>query len=464
MNTKTEENKLGTMPIGRLLFQMSVPLVLSLVIQVLYGLVDSLYVARISNEALTAVSLCMPVQYLITGIGAGIGVGTNAVLSKQLGAGRKENTCDIVKNGLLMAWCASLLFIVIALSVVTPFFHFQTDIPQILDMCTAYSRVLCLFAFASLHQVFFERLLSATGKTGLTMISMAAGSVINIILDPVMIFGWFGVPALGIEGAAYATVIAQMIAGLIGFGLNISKNKEVTFRFPDKKPDMEIIRQILNIGIPVAITNCMISVLAFGINNIVLPLSVVAPAVYVACIRLQSFAAMPANGMSDANVSIIAFNLGAGKNKRILDTLRLSIFANLAIGITAAVAFFIFTEPLLLLFNASDEMLRIGIPALRTIGSSIPLIGISNILRGCLQALGRGKDSFGLSVVQAVFLLGGAWLFSLTGNLDMVWLSFPLMEVVRAGLAVALVRKSFCCCGISFCTAEKESCEYIDSV
>lgn len=449
MNTETTENKLGTLPISQLLVKMSVPLVLSLLIQVLYGLIDSLYVAQISNEALTAISLCTPIQYLITGIGAGIGVGTNAVLSKQLGTGGRENISKIIGNGLLMVWIASLLFVVIAMTVIVPFFNFQTDVPYILDMCISYSRILCLVALASLHQVFFEGLLSATGKTNLTMISMITGAVVNIILDPVMIFGWFGLPALGIAGAAYATVIAQMTASLVGLSLNILKNKELYFQFSKLSPKREIIMQILNIGIPVAITNCMISVLAFGINNIVLPLSVIAPAVYIACIRLQSFAVMPANGMSDANVSIIAFNLGAGKHERILSTLKLSIFANLIISIIVVFVFLVFTKPLLLLFNASDEMLLIGIPALRIIGLSIPLIGISNILRGCLQALGRGKESFCLSIAQAVFLLGGAWLFSLTGNIALVWLSFPLMEIIRAGLAALFVKKSFHSCSIS---------------
>lgn len=443
MNTETAENKLGTLPIRQLLLKMSVPLVLSLLIQVLYGLVDSLYVAQISNEALTAISLCISVQYLITGIGAGIGVGTNAILSKQLGAGGKENISRAIGNGLLMVWIASVLFMVIGMTAIAPFFELQTDIVHILDMCGSYSQILCLAAFASLHQVFFERLLSATGKTNLTMISMITGAVTNILLDPVMIFGWLGMPALGIAGAAYATVIAQIIAAFTGLILNVFKNRELHFQFSEIAPQKEIIGQILNIGIPVAITNCMISVLAFGINNIVLPLSVVAPAVYIACIRLQSFAIMPANGMSDANISIIAYNLGAGKHKRILDTLRLSIRANLMIGMMITLIFLIFAEPLLLLFNASDEMLQIGIPALRIIGLSIPLLGISNILRGCLQALGRGKESFSLSAAQAVFLLGGAWLLSMTGNITLVWLSFPLMEIVRAGLAALFVKKSF---------------------
>lgn len=443
MNVETTENKLGVLPIGQLLLKMSVPLVLSLLIQVLYGLVDSLYVAQISNEALTAISLCTPVQYLITGIGAGIGVGTNAILSKQLGAGSKEQISGIIGNGLLMVWISSALFVAVGLAAIVPFFSFQTDIPYILDMCISYSQILCVVAFASLHQVFFERLLSATGKTNLTMVSMVAGAVINIVLDPIMIFGWLGMPALGIAGAAYATVIAQMIASLIGLSLNIFKNRELHFQFSKLHPDKKLIGQILSIGIPVAITNCMISVLAFGINNIVLPLSLVAPAVYIACIRLQSFAIMPANGMSDANVSIIAFNLGAGKHERIISALRLSIIANLVIGVIVTLAFWTFTKPLLLLFNASDEMLLIGTPALKIIGLSIPLIGISNILRGCLQALGCGRESFSLSIAQAVFLLGGAWLLSLTGNITLVWLSFPIMEVIRVAFAILFVKKGF---------------------
>lgn len=448
MNIETTQNVLGSMPVRKLLLKTSIPLILSLLIQVLYGLVDSLYVAQISNEALTAISLCTPIQYLITGIGAGIGVGTNAILSKHLGADSKNTIGNIIGNGLLMVWIASVSLVVIGFTCISPFFSCQTDIPQILDMCNSYSQILCVVALASFHQVFFERLLSSTGKTNLTMISMIVGTVVNIILDPIMIFGWFGVPSLGISGAAYATVIAQAVACFTGICLNVCKNKELSFRMSEVMFELEIVKQILNVGIPVTITNCMISVLTFGINNILLPLSVIAPAVYIACIRLQSFAIMPANGISDANVSIIAFNYGAGQSKRIIETIKVGIYADIIISLLVMVIFLIIPERLLLLFNASEKMLSIGIPALRIIGLGIPFLGISNILRGCLQALGRGKESFLLSVAQAIFLLGGAWLFSQTKNITLVWISFPLMEFIRAMLAVLFVKHSFKICNI----------------
>lgn len=442
MTMKISENRLGSMPIKELLLKTSLPLILSLLIQVLYGLVDSLYVAHISNEALTAISLCTPVQYLITGIGAGIGVGTNALLSRQLGADSKSMISKVIGNGLLLVWLASVVMLVVGSICILPFFRCQTDIPNIVSMCNSYSRILCVAALASFHQVFFERLLSSTGKTNLTMLSMMIGTIVNIILDPIMIFGWLGVPAMGMAGAAYATVIAQVIACFVGLYLNVSRNKKLKFEVSELKFDIKLIKEILNIGIPVTITNCMISILTFGMNNILLPLSVVAPAVYIACIRLQSFAIMPANGISDANVSIIAYNLGAGNNKRIKETLKVGISADIIVSIIVTVIFLAIPKQLLQLFNASEEMIRIGIPALRIIGLGIPFLGISNILRGCLQALGRGKESFLLSIAQAVLLIGGAWIFAQTGKITFVWISFPLMELLRAILASVFVQHS----------------------
>lgn len=437
-------NELGTMNISVLLAKMAIPLVLSLLVQVLYGIVDSMYVSRLGDLALTAVSLSSPIQHLVTGIGAGIGVGMNSLLSRKLGEHDDRAVSRIAGNGLLVVWSAGLLFALAGVFLIKPFFEFQTSDAAILEMSASYGSVICILAVASLQQVFFERMLSATGKTSLTMASMLTGAVINMILDPIFIFGYCGIPALGIAGAAYATVLAQGIAALMGLVLNLAKNREVKFTRGGLLPQQEVIAEILNIGIPVALSQSMISVLAFGINNILLSLSALAPAVYVVYIRLQSFVLMPANGLSDANVSIIAYNYGAKQRERVTETLKKSMIANLVIGIFSAAAFFLLPERLLSIFNASPEMMRIGVPAIRIICVSIPLTGSTNILRGFLQAMGRGRESLLLAIAQAVLLLGGAWLWSLTGRVNLVWLAFPIMEVFRLLLAGRFVRKTYC--------------------
>lgn len=291
------ENEMGTLPIGKLLRKMSLPLIISMLVQVLYGLVDSMYVARLGDSALTAISLCMPVQYLAVGIGIGLGVGVNSVLSKKLGEGDKQGVNRAAGNGMLLIWLVSIAFVFIGLFAMEPFYRMQTDIEEVLEMSISYSEIISVLAFAALHQVMMERLLSATGKANLTMVSMLTGAVVNIVLDPVMIFGWFGLPAMGIAGAAYATVIAQAVAAVAGFWMNLHFNKEVRFEKKGFLPDGSMMAEIIKVGVPVALSQCLISVLAFGMNNILLSLSAVAPGIYVIYIRLQSFVIMPAGGM-----------------------------------------------------------------------------------------------------------------------------------------------------------------------
>lgn len=314
-----EKNEMGTLPIGKLLRKMSIPLIISMFVQVLYGLVDSMYVARLGDTALTAISLSMPVQYLVVGVGVGIGVGVNSVLSKKLGEQDEKGVRSASGNGLLLVWILSILFIILGIFAMEPFYRMQTDIQEVIDMSISYSRILCVVSFAALHQILFERLLSATGKANLTMISMFVGAVVNIILDPIMIFGWFGMPAMGISGAAYATVIAQMVAAAIGLILNLKKNHDVRF--------------------------CR-------------------------------------NGLRP-NAGIIV------------------------------------------------EIIKIGVPALRIVAASLVLTTTTQILNGFLQSMGKGTDSFIIAISQAVFLLASAWFLSLTESEVLVWLAFPIMEILR---------------------------------
>lgn len=438
-----QENEMGTLPVGKLLRKMSLPLIISMFVQVLYGLVDSMYVARLGDSALTAISLCMPVQYLVAGMGVGLGVGVNSVLSKKLGEGNGQGVNRAAGNGLLLVWILSVIFMAAGLSVMEPFYRMQTDIAEVLDMSISYSRIISVLAFAALHQIMMERILSATGKANLTMVSMLTGAVINIVLDPVLIFGWFGLPAMGIAGAAYATVAAQAVAAVVGFWMNLHFNREVRFEKKGFLPEGGMIAEIVKVGVPVALSQCLISVLAFGMNNILLSLSAVAPGIYVIYIRLQSFIIMPAGGMSTAGISIIAYNLGAGNRERIMETLKKSIRVNLVIALCGTVIFLAVPGLLLAMFDASDAVLEIGIPALRIIAASLLLTTTTQILTGFLQALGRGTDSFIIAISQAVFLLLFAWLLSLSGSAVLVWLAFPAMEVLRFLIGVFMVRKSY---------------------
>ena len=437
-----ETNEMGTLPIGKLLRKMSIPLIISMFVQVLYGLVDSMYVARLGDTALTAISLSMPVQYLVVGVGIGIGVGVNSVLSKKLGEKNEKGVVSASGNGLLMVWVAAILFIVLGMFAMEPFYRMQTDISEVVDMSVSYSRILCLVSFAALHQILFERLLSSTGKANLTMISMFVGAVVNIVLDPIMIFGWFGMPALGIIGAAYATVIAQAIAAVTGLFLNLKKNHEVKFSRNGLRPDGKIMSEIIKIGVPVALSQCLISVISFGMNNILLRLSAIAPAIYVIYIRLQSFIIMPSGGMSTAGISIIAYNYGAKSGKRVDETLKISLKANLIVAIIGTIVFLTIPQALLAMFNASEAIYEIGVPALRIVAASLVLTTTTQILNGFLQSMGKGTDSFIIAISQAVFLLASAWLLSLTGSAVLVWIAFPIMEVIRFILAVIFTVKT----------------------
>lgn len=438
-----EANIMGSLPIGRLLRKMSMPLIISMLVQVLYGLVDSLYVAQLGDNALTAISLCMPVQYLVLGVGTGIGVGVNSVLSKKLGEHDQAGINLTAGNGFLLLWVVMVLFAALGLTAMEPFYQAQTDIPEILDMCIAYSVILCVCSFAALHQIIMERLLSAIGRADLTMIPMLTGAIVNIVLDPIMIFGWLGCPAMGIAGAGIATVTAQAVATLMGLFLNIRFNRNVHVSKAAFAVNWPIIGEIVKIGIPVALSQCLIAVMAFGMNNILLKLSALAPGIYVIFIRLQSFVVMPSGGMSSAGISIIAYNYGAKEKQRIMDTLRVSLQVNLVIAVAGMLVFLLFPQQLLAMFNASAAMAEIGIPALRMIAGAMVLTTTTQILSGFLQALGQGTASFAVAVSQAAFLLASAWLLSLTGNAVLVWLAFPIMEIMRFIIAVAMVGRTY---------------------
>ena len=438
MELKTE-NAMGEAPVGKLIWKLSFPLILSLLVQGLYGLVDSMFVSRLGENALTAISLCMSVQYLVVGAGAGISVGTNAILSRVLGEKDQERASRAAGNGRLVLWLTALLLMLFGIWVIPPFLRIQTDISEVLEMSISYGQIICILGFASMHQTYMERLLSATGKTKLTMVSMISGAMINCILDPIMIFGWFGLPAMGIAGAAYATVIAQMIAAGIAWTLNLKWNRDIHWNRAAFRPKTDVISEIIKIGIPVALSQCLISILAFGMNAVLLPLSSVAPAVYVVYIRLQTFATMPANGISNAIISLVAYNYGARKKERILKIMKTGILWTILFTLISVVIFQIFPGMLLGMFDASSAMLSIGIPAFHIISVGMPIMCFVTMLVSFLQAMGKGTPGFLLAIAQAILLPGVAWLLGLSGNITLVWASFPIVEGMRVLIIIPFV-------------------------
>lgn len=433
----TKENKMGVMPVNKLLVSMSLPMMISMLVQALYNIVDSIFVSRINENALTAVSLAFPLQTLMIALGAGTGVGINALLSKSLGEKDYEKANKSAANGVFLAAVNYVIFLLVGIFVTGPFYLSQTKDAQILEYGKQYLTIVCCCSFGIYTQFVFERLLQSTGKTFYTMITQGVGAIINIILDPVFIFGYFGIPRMGVAGAAIATVIGQIIAGIIAFIINEKKNTEIRVQFRGFRPDLTIIKQIYRVGIPSIIMQAIGSVMTYGMNKILLGFTNTAAAVFGAYFKLQSFIFMPVFGLNNGMVPIVAYNYGAGKKDRLIKTVKLSILYAVALMFIGFAVFQIFPAQLLLWFDASDTMLSIGIPALRIISCSFLLAGFCIICGTMFQALGNGVYSMIVSIArQLVVLLPVAYLLSLTGNVTYVWLAFPIAELVSLGVSV----------------------------
>lgn len=427
---KNKENIMGKLPVNKLLVKMAMPLIFSLLVQALYSIVDSIYVSKLGESALTAISLSMTPQYLIMAVGTGIGVGVNALLSSRLGKKDMDGVNRSVGNGIVLDWLCGILFVLVGLFLIPPFFQIMTDVISIQEMAVDYGSVICLFAICSFQQILMERVLIATGRAQGAMVSMIVGSVINIILDPILIWGYFGFPEMGIAGAAYATVISQGVAAIVSFVLNLYWNKDVSFKTSMLHLEKNTVKKIVETSIPVALSLSIIAVLAFGVNGALLRVSTVAPAIYVIYIRLQSFVLMPADGMRDAGIAIIAYNYSRKSKTRIIETVKKSMIAHLFCAIIGIVLFWGVPHILLQIFDASSDMIKVGVPALRIISIAFPLTGGTHIIAGYLQALGHSDKTFIVSIIQAITLIGGAWLLSFTGSVNLVWLAFPIVEII----------------------------------
>ena len=430
-----QENKMGVMPVGKLLVNMALPMIISMLVQALYNVVDSIYVSQISESAVTALSLAFPVQNMQIGFAVGIGVGVNSLLSKSLGEKNQEAANRTAGNGMFLMFLVTAAFMLFGMFGVRPYFEMQSSVVETVEGGIAYTRICCLFVMGSFMQILSERLLQATGRTMLTMVTQAAGAIINILLDPVFIFGWFGLPAMGIAGAAVATVIGQWAGAFLGLYFNEKHNPDVQFGRRYAKPDGKIIKGILTVGVPSIIMNGVGSVMNFGMNQILQGFTETATSVFGIYFKLQSFFFMPLFGINGATISIIAFNYGARKPERIMKTLKLAVSAALVLMVSGFLVFQFVPDLLLGMFNPSDTFLEIGRSALRIISWSFPVAAVCISLGASFQALGNGMYSTITSLArQMLVLLPVAYLMSLTGDISKVWLAYPIAEVVSGSL------------------------------
>ena len=438
-----KENKMGTMPVGKLLASMSVPMMISMLVQAFYNVVDSVFVSQISENALTAVSLAFPLQNLMIACGAGTAVGINAMLSKALGAKRQKEADRAANVGIFLSLCCGVLFALIGIFLSKPFFMIQTDNTEIINYGTDYSSICLAFSFGIFCQFCFERLLQSTGRTIHATITQLIGAVINIILDPILIFGYCGFPALGVKGAAVATVTGQIIAAIVAVIMNIKFNPDVHIKLREIRPHKQTVIGIYKVGFPSIVMQSIGSVMTFGLNNILMGFGETAAAVFGAYFKLQSFVFMPIFGLNNGMVPIIAYNYGAKNADRVKKTIRLTIVSAVCIMLTGLAVFELFPDVLLKFFNASEAMLEIGVPALRIIALHFALAGFCIISGSVCQAIGNPFFSLITSVCrQLLVILPVAWALSKTGNLNMVWLAFPIAELFAVTLNIIFLKKT----------------------
>ena len=440
-----KENKMGTMPVKQLIISMSLPMMISMLMQALYSVVDSIFVSHLSEQALAAVTYAFPLQNMMIALGSGTGVGINALLSRSLGERRFDRSDAAANTGLLLTFCNALLFMVIGLFGSRAFIATQTSLPEIQEMGATYLSIVCGFSFGLFFQMTFERLLQSTGLTVYSMASQLSGAIINTILDPIMIFGLLGCPRFGVAGAAYATVIGQCCAALIGLALNLKKNTEIHYSFRGiLSPKAETIGRIYYVGVPSILMMSIGSVMTYGMNQILSIFSDTAVAVFGVYFKLQSFFFMPVFGLNNGVIPVLAYNYGARKKERIREALRFAMLVAVAIMGFGTLLFELIPARLLGFFNASEEMLQIGVPALRIICLSYMMAGACIAMGSIFQAFSRSFYSLFVSIGrQLVVLLPAAWLLSRTGSVTMVWWAFPIAEMVSGILSVIFFRKLF---------------------
>ena len=431
------ENKMGVMPIEKLLLSMSLPMMISMLVQALYNIVDSIFVSRINEYALRAVSLAFPIQSLMIAVSVGTAVGINAFLSRTLGEKDFEKANTIAVNGIFIELASYVVFAFIGIFASRPFFASQTAIAQVREYGIVYLTICCTAGIGIFMQVVFERLLQSTGRAFHAMVTQGVGAVINLVLDPILIFGYFGMPAMGVAGAAVATVAGQIVAAVLAIVFNLKFNKDIRLSFRGFRPSGELIGNIYKVGVPSIIMQAIGSVMTYGMN-LILEAFGAAQTVFGIYFKLQSFIFMPVFGLNNGMVPIIAYNFGAGSRERVVQTMKRSIGYAVCIMLVGLAAMELFPAQLIGLFDeeATSELLVIGVPALRTICLSFCFAGYCIVVGSVFQALGNGVYSMLVSIArQLCVLLPVAWLFSLSGDVNLIWWAFPIAELVSLGMS-----------------------------
>lgn len=440
-----QENKMGVMPVKKLIVNMSVPMMISMLVQALYNVVDSVFVAMLSENALTAVTLAFPLQNLMIAVGAGTGVGVNAMLSRALGEKKYERSDKAANTAILLAIMSAIVFLILGLTITKPFINTQTTDPEIRQLGYTYLGIVMTIGIGIFMQVTFERLLQSTGRTNLSMISQMTGAIFNIIFDPILIFGLGPFPKMGVAGAAYATVCGQCVAACLGLYLNLRHNHELHFSM--KKvlhPEAKIIGKIYAVGVPSILMMAIGSVMTYCMNMILKAFSSTAIAVFGAYFKLQSFFFMPVFGLNNGLIPVLAYNLGARKRSRIDEALKFALELAVCIMLCGTIVLEIFPTQLLSLFSPSKDMLRMGIPALRTIAIHFPIAACGIIMSSIFQAFSRSIYSLFVSLGrQLVILIPVAWLLAQTGNVNNVWWCYPIAEVVSFILSLIFFKKVY---------------------
>ena len=432
---KPQENKMGVMPIGKLLISMSLPMMISMLVQALYNIVDSIFVAQVGEYDVRALSLAFPAQTLMIAVAVGTGVGINALLSKTLGQKDFDKANHIAANGIFIAIVCYILAALIGGFIAEPFMNSQTDVIEVRKYGISYLTICCVCSIGIFLQITFERLLQSTGKTLFTMITQGVGALINIILDPILIFGLFGAPRLEAAGAAIATVTGQIVAALLAIFFNLKFNPEIHIKFRGFSPNIHLIGQIYAVGAPSIIVQAIGSVMTYGMNLILSSFGI-AQTVFGLYFKLQSFIFMPIFGLNNGMVPIIAYNYGAGHRDRVIQTLKSAIYYAVIIMLVGLVIMEVFPAQLLSMFNAKEELLAIGIPALRTICLSFIFAGYCIVVGSAFQALGNGIYSMIVSIArQLIVLLPVAYLLSLTKNVANIWWAFPIAELMSVAMS-----------------------------
>ena len=456
MSSTLKENKMGVLPMGKLLLTMALPMALSMLVQAFYNVVDSVFVSRISdvnNYALTAVSLAFPVQNIMIGVATGVAVGVNALLSRALGERNAEEVNASALNGLLLSACGMLLCVLFGIFGAEPYMRSLTPQPETIAYGVDYIRVICIASFGIFGELLFERLLQATGRTSYTMITQGTGAIINIILDPILIFGYFGLPRMEVTGAAVATVIGQIVAFVLAVLLNRKKNPDVQLDLRHFRPSGNMIGRILGIGVPSMVMIAIGSLMTYSFNLVLdrfndpaarVMLGETGKTVFGAYFKLQSFVFMPVYGINNAGLAIAAYNYGARKPKRIMQVLKYGAFGATALMLVGTLLFLLVPDVLLGFFNPDAEMLAVGEPALRIMCIPFLAAGVSIIINGIFQGLGKSQYSMYVSMMrQLIVLIPVAYLLSLSGDMGMVWFSFPIAEVASLTLSIFLMLRLY---------------------